>query len=45
MFYDRKIRYWDYRRDGERLRGAGFLKLEVRDGVCDLTIQLSLIHI
>lgn len=44
MFYDRKIRYWDYRRDGERLRGAGFLKLEVRDGVCDLTIQISGLH-
>ncbi len=32
MLYDRKIRYLDYCENGERIKGAGFVKLEVRDG-------------
>lgn len=32
MLYERKIRYVDYYEDGERARGGGFLKAEIRDG-------------
>ena len=44
MNYDRKVRYFDYKKDGERLRGAGFAKIEVRGEVCKLQIQISGLH-
>ena len=39
MLYDRRIKYLDYYEHGERVRGAGFVKLEVRN-VC-LRMELS----
>ncbi len=39
MFYDRKVRYLDYYENGERIKGAGFIKLEVRDK--SLRIELA----
>lgn len=41
MYYDRKIWYLDYRENGERIRGVGFLKLEIRDKLCFLTMQVN----
>ena len=39
MFYDRKIRYLDYCENGERIRGSGFVKTEIRD--TDFKMELS----
>lgn len=44
MFYDRKIKYFDYREHGERVRNGGFVKLEARDNTCILTIHISDLH-
>ena len=41
MKYDRKIRYFDYMEKGERIRNGGFVKLELRDGICYVSIQVS----
>lgn len=45
MFYDRKVKYIDYRKEGERIHGAGFIKLEVRDKVCRMQIQVTNMHV
>ena len=45
MFYDRKVRYIDYKKNGERIHGAGFVKLEVRDKVCNIQIKVSNMHV
>lgn len=39
--YDRKIRYLDYMENGQRSRGAGFVKMERRDGRCNISLQIS----
>ncbi|MCM1112071.1 MAG: DUF6128 domain-containing protein [Muribaculum sp.] len=39
--YDRKIRYLDYMENGQRSRGAGFVKLERRDEHCSISLQIS----
>lgn len=39
--YDRKIRYLDYMENGQRLCGAGFIKLERRDGLCNISLQVN----
>lgn len=41
MFYDRKIKYLEDRKDGERIRTAGFVKAEVRGDVCRMSIHVS----
>ena len=41
MVYDRKIKYLDYMENKERCKGAGFAKIEVREEVCNVTIQVS----
>ncbi len=41
MLYERKIKYFSYMENGERVRGAGFAKLEVRDKLCFLTMQIN----
>ncbi len=41
MVYDRKIKYIDYMQKGERIKGAGFVKLEIRDDLCNLQLQVS----
>lgn len=44
MLYDRKIKYLDYLENKERCRGAGFVKIEVRDNACNIAIQVSGLH-
>ena len=39
--YDRKIRYLDYLENGQRCQGAGFIKLERRDELCNINLQVS----
>lgn len=39
--YDRKIRYLDYYENGQRCQGAGFIKLERRDELCNISLQVS----
>lgn len=41
MFYERKIKYLDYIEYGERVKNAGFVKIEVRDKECNLEIQVK----
>ena len=41
MYYDRQIKYFDHNKDGIRQKGAGFLKIEIRDNVCNLSLQIS----
>lgn len=40
MFYERKIIYLDMLVDGKRQGSAGFWKLEARDSICNMTIQV-----
>lgn len=44
MQFERLIKYLDYMEAGERVRGAGFLKLMARNGSCDLEIQVNGMH-
>ena len=44
MFYDRKIRYIDDMKNGERIRGAGFIRAEVRDEQCRMNMHVSGLH-
>ena len=39
MFYDKKIKYFDYYERGERIKGCGFAKIEVRGE--ELRIELT----
>lgn len=39
--YNRQIRYLDYMENGVRTRGAGFVKLERRDDLCNISLQIS----
>ncbi len=41
MLYDRKIRYFNYIKNGERIRNGGFAKMEVRKDKCSLVLQIS----
>jgi len=41
MFYDKKVRYLSYFRDGERISGAGFIKLEARDHTLRLEMAVK----
>lgn len=41
MFYERKIIYLDMLVDGKRQGSAGFWKLEARDSICNMTIQVT----
>ena len=45
MRYDRKIKYFDYIKDGERINSVGFLKINVRDNTCAFLIQISGLHV
>ena len=44
MQFERHIKYLDYLEEGERVKGAGFVKLQTRNGRCDLQIQVSGMH-
>lgn len=39
--YDRQIKYLDYMENGQRSRGAGFVKLERRGDICNISLQVS----
>ena len=41
MFYERKIRYLDYYRNGERVKNGGYAKTEVRDDSFRLEVSLK----
>lgn len=41
MFYDRQVKYLDDLINGERRGNAGFVKLEVRDKLCNIHICLN----
>ena len=41
MFYERKIKYLDYYEGGEKLRGGGFVKLEVKEDKFQLVISVK----
>ena len=41
MLFDRKIKYVDYCENGERIRGGGFVKLEVRDGFLNMDLHIK----
>lgn len=44
MVYDRKIKYFDYLEQGERLCGAGYIKMQRKDNNCVLEIMLNGLH-
>lgn len=44
MFYERKVIYLDYLVKNERCGNAGFLKIEVRGDLCNITINVSNLH-
>ncbi|MCH5344865.1 MAG: hypothetical protein J1E64_12580 [Acetatifactor sp.] len=44
MLYDRKIKYLEYMENGERIRGAGFVKAELRDTLCRMKINVTGLH-
>ncbi len=41
MLYNKKIRYLNYCEEGERVRGAGYLKLEEREGTLRMELAVS----
>ena len=41
MWYESKIKYLEYQENGERVKGAGFVKIEVRGDVCNLHIHVN----
>lgn len=44
MLYNRKIKYLDYYERGERVKGCGFAKLEIRDGNLKLELNVRGLH-
>ena len=44
MFYDKQIRYLEYLENGEKIRSAGFVKIEVIDKVCNIQISVTGLH-
>lgn len=44
MFYERKVIYLDYLVKNERCGNAGFIKIEVRGDLCNMTINVSNLH-
>lgn len=44
MLYERKIVYLDYNVRGERCGVGGFIKLERRDGVCNIALQINILE-
>ncbi|MBQ7840499.1 MAG: hypothetical protein IJ390_08475 [Lachnospiraceae bacterium] len=44
MFYDKQIRYLEYLENGEKIRSAGFVKIEVIDKVCNIQVNVTGLH-
>jgi hypothetical protein len=41
MSYDRKIKYLDYLENGDKIRNAGFVKIEMADGICNMQFSIN----
>ena len=41
MFYDRKIKYLDYMENGDKVRSAGFVKMEVAGENCNVQVSVN----
>lgn len=41
MFYDKKIKYLNYIVNGERIKGCGFVKVEIRDRIINLEMSVT----
>jgi hypothetical protein len=41
MSYDRKIKYLDYLENGDKIRNAGFVKIEMADGICNMQFNIN----
>ncbi len=44
MVYEKKVKYLDYFEGGMRVRGGGFVKLEMRDGTLRIELALTGLH-
>lgn len=44
MQYEKKIKYFDYYEHGERIKGAGFVKLEIRENILRLELTIRGLH-
>lgn len=44
MFYDKQIRYLEYLENGEKIRSAGFVKIEVTDDKCNIQVNVTGLH-
>ncbi len=44
MYYDKIIRYLEYLENGEKVRSAGFVKIEVTDQVCNVLVNVTGLH-
>ena len=44
MFYDKQIRYLEYLENGEKIRSAGFVKIEVMDQLCNIQVNVTGLH-
>jgi hypothetical protein len=44
MYYDRKIKYLNYFERGERIKGAGFVKMEARDKSLRMELSVTGLH-
>lgn len=44
MFYDKKVKYLDYFERGERVKGAGFVKIEARDRTLRMELSVTGLH-
>lgn len=41
MFYDRQIKYLDYLENGDKIRNAGFVKIEATGDFCNIQINVN----
>lgn len=44
MLYEKKVKYLDYLEKGMRVKGGGFIKLEVRDGNLQVELSIAGLH-
>ena len=44
MHYDKQIRYLEYLENGEKIRSAGFVKIEVMDQICNVQVNVTGLH-
>ncbi len=44
MYYDKKIRYLEYLENGEKIKSAGFVKIEIMDENCNIQVNVTGLH-